>query len=530
VFLVLAAMGFLLIWRARKASLASSTAAVGWALLVMVIATFLFRWPLQSGQVADQSVAAVLGAVSGGLNGQEPSAGSSSPAARSAANLHESILYESWLAGEFGNANSATAQKYGPAIFDAQALTWREAGILREDPDRGRKIVQQKQEKFKQTAERVQKEDPDAYEYLTGKRSDTRVGFSFLAGLAALCGLPFLFVSALLVIGALLIIRLAVMLFPAFATLGIFPTMRGLVIGVGNTVAAALINCLIFGIGAAITIRGIGVLLAPEAALPTWLVIVLMLLLTLVMWVALSPFRRLTQMVGTGRTVFGDFAGGVGTTGRRFGQFGRRVVGSAFGTFVGTSAALAAHDDEDRERSSGGKELPARTETWSTHGPGTVAPAAAGAAGAAGGAASGAAGPAPASGGVAAGAAAAALGVGVIAATSGNGSAPAPEPESEPDAAPAGSDSGLASGGGGESVPVGAAAGSGRADAAASIADVQRTPMEAGSGSPLFIPEGQPLTPAEAATPAPVEPEYVEHDEVYLIYRPGDDGGESGGW
>jgi hypothetical protein len=512
VFLVLAAMGFLLIWQARKASLASSTAAVGWALLVMVIATFLFRWPLQAGQVADQSVSAVLGAVSGGLNGQEPGKGSAGPASRSAANLHESILYESWLAGEFGNANSATARKYGPALFDAQALTWREARILRDDPDRGREIVEAKKEKFKQTAAQVQRADPDAYEYLTGKRSDTRVGFSFLAGLAALCGLPFLFVSALLVIGALLIIRMAVMLFPAFATLGVFPTMRGLVIGVGNTVAAALINCLVFGIGAAITIRGIGVLLAPESALPTWLVIVLMLLLTLVMWVALSPFRRLTQMIGTSRAMFGDFSGGIGTTGRRFGQFGRRVVVGALGSFAGTSAALAAQDDEAGNRA--GKELPNRTESWSAQGQGGASPATA--------APNGAAGDGATTGGGALGAGTAlavgtagGLAAGAMASSDSNGP-PAPEP----DIVPAGA------GAAAESLVSGPNGGSGSAGTA--LPDIAPTPTEAG-GSPLFIPEDQPLTPMEAATPAPVEPDDVEHDDVYVIYRPGEDGGDSGG-
>jgi hypothetical protein len=510
VFLVLAAMGFLLIWQARKASLASSTAAVGWALLVMVIATFLFRWPLQAGQVADQSVAAVLGAVSGGLNGQEPAKGSTSPAARSAANLHESILYESWLAGEFGNANSTTAQKYGPAIFDAQALTWREARILRDDPGQGGKIIDAKKDKFKRAAARVQQEDPDAYEYLTGKRSDTRVGFSFLAGLAALCGLPFLFVSALLVIGALLIIRLAVMLFPAFATLGVFPTMRGLVIGVGNTVAAAFINCLVFGIGAAITIRGIGVLLAPESALPTWLVIVLMLLLTLVMWVALSPFRRLTQMIGTGRTVFGDFSGGIGTTGRRFGQFGRRVVTGALGTFAGTSAAMAIQDEEAARS---GKEPPARTETWSAQGHGGSAGSASTTGTPPGGStAIGAAGAAGSAGG---GLGGLALGGG---ASNGSGP-PAPEPEDVPAGADAAADVGP---------PAEAAAASGSGGGSAGLPDARPTAAETGTG-PLFVPEDQPLTPMEAATPAPVEPEDVEHDDIYVIYRPGDDGGEFGG-
>ena len=43
--------------------------AVGWALLVMVLATMVFRWLLVAGHAADQTVTTTLGAVSGGLKG-----------------------------------------------------------------------------------------------------------------------------------------------------------------------------------------------------------------------------------------------------------------------------------------------------------------------------------------------------------------------------------------------------------------------------------------------------------------------------
>jgi hypothetical protein len=226
------------------------------------------------------------------------------------------------------------------------------------------------------------------------------------------------------------------------------------------------------------------------------------------MWVALSPFRRLTQMIGSGRTVFGDFSGGIGTTGRRFGQFGRRVVTGALGTFAGTSAAMAVQDEEAARRS--GNEPPARTETWSAQGHGGSAsnasttgepPAGAAAAGAAG-AAAGLAGGLALSGGA-----------------SGSGP-PAPEPED----VPAGAEAEAVTSPKAEA----AAASESGGGPATGLPDARPTPAETGTG-PLFVPEDQPLTPMEAATPAPVEPEDVEHDDIYVIYRPGDDGGEFGG-
>ncbi len=74
--------------------------------------------------------------------------------------------------------------------------------------------------------------------------------------------------AALLLLGSFLIVRLAVMMFPAFAVLGVFPAGRGLVLGIGRTVGAALVNAVIFGIGAAVTIRVLGLILDPQSRLP----------------------------------------------------------------------------------------------------------------------------------------------------------------------------------------------------------------------------------------------------------------------
>lgn len=341
---VVVAMGFLIVWRSRKASLASTTAAIGWALLVMVIATVLFRWPVAAGQVADRSVSATLGTVSTGLNGH--STDGRAPAGDAAtASLHEALLYKAWLGGTFGDANATVAQKYGPKIFDAQALTWREAQTLKTDPGQGQRIMAAKQQEFKDAAAAVQAEDPDAYEYLVGRRSDSRVGYAVLAAVAALCAVPFLVISALLVIGALVIVRFGVMLFPAFATLGLFPTMRHLIIGIGNTMAAAVLNALIFGIGSAVMVKAMGVVLDPTTGVPPWLDVILVLVLTIVMWAALSPFRRLTRMISPGHDPFRDMTTGVGRMGRGMARMSGRAAGAALTGFVAGRTARDPHGE-----------------------------------------------------------------------------------------------------------------------------------------------------------------------------------------
>ncbi len=350
--LVVAAIGVLLLWRSRGMHLSSAAAAIGWAVLVMIMVTAVFRWPLVAGQAADQAVTATMTSVTTALNQQTEADGATSPGEEVAASLHQALLYQPWLGGQFGDNRGEIARTYGPRIYDAQALTWQQAKTLQEDPVGGQRIVQAKQEAFTAAAAEVQARDPDAYEYMVGHRSDARVGYAVLSTIAVLCAVPFLLMSAFLVLGALIIIRFGVMLFPAIATLGMFPTMRGLVVGLGNTIAAALINAIVFGIGTAVTVKGLGVIMDPANGLAPWLVVVLVLLLTLVMWFALRPFRRLTLMVTPGGNHFGEAVGGLGSAARGARRAAGRLATTATGVFTGTAAAAAVTADDDQRPAS----------------------------------------------------------------------------------------------------------------------------------------------------------------------------------
>ena len=335
---LIAVLGVLILFRARRSSLATTAAAVGWALMVVLVATAVFRWPVAAGHFADQTVTSTLGSVVNGLGGDEARV---DPGVAVASNVQESLFYESWLAGTLGSTDSATARKYGAELFKAQALNWHEARIVQEDPERGAQIIEDKRERWGELADEIRDSDPTAYEHLTGKRSDTRIGYAMLSAVGALLALPFLLVSALLLLGSFLIVRLAVMLFPAFATLGVLPAGRGLVLGLARTVGAALVNAVVFGIGAAITIRVLGLILDPASRLPMWLSFVLLPLFGFVMWVALKPFRRLTHMVSPHADPFGDAAGSVGDASRRTGRFARKTLSRAAAAYTGGVAAAA---------------------------------------------------------------------------------------------------------------------------------------------------------------------------------------------
>jgi hypothetical protein len=241
-------------------------------------------------------------------------------------------------------------------------LTWHEASVVEHNPDRGKQLIDAKKQQWEHLASQIKKDDPAAYEYLTGRRSDTRVGYAFLASVAAYLALPFLLASALLLLGSFLIVRLAVMMFPAFATLGVFPAARGVVLGIGRTVGAAVVNAVIFGIGAAVTIRVLGLIFDPASKLPGWLSLVLMPLFGFIMWVALKPFRRLTSMVSPHHDHFGDAAGSMGHATRIGGRWAKRAATTAAAVYTGNVAAAATTDALDNHED----QVPERAEARPT--------------------------------------------------------------------------------------------------------------------------------------------------------------------
>ncbi|HEX2895383.1 MAG TPA: hypothetical protein VHO29_15390 [Marmoricola sp.] len=345
--LVLAVLGFGILLKSRRAAMATTAAAIGWSMFVVLLATALFRWPIGAGHLADDTVTGTLGTAVGHLSGAGANV---DPGTAVASQVESAIYYRAWLAGTLGSADSATARKYGPDLFRAHALTWREAATVQAHPDSANVIIGAKQQLWKDTAARIQASDPAAYEYLTGRRSETRVGYAVMAMVATFLALPFLLFSSLLLLGCYMIVRLAVMMFPAFATLGAFPAARGLVVGLGRTVGAAVINSIVFGVGAGVTVMVLGLLFAPGNGTPAWLGLILMPLFTFIMWMALRPFRRLTQMVSPHDDHFRNMSGAFGDASRNKGRWLKKAAVSAVGAYTGNIAAAATLVASDEER------------------------------------------------------------------------------------------------------------------------------------------------------------------------------------
>ena len=207
------------------------------------------------------------------------------------------MLYRNWLRGLLGSADSATAQKYGQALYDARSLSWGEAEDSATTRRRARAIRAQEAQDWMKVAEQIRTEDPEAYEYLQGTKGMERIGAGFIAMLASILFALFDLTASLLVLLGFLIFRWAVIAAPILGTVGLLRPASGGFRRLVNAVVAALFNIVIFGTGAAIYLFAVD-LIMNTANLPGWLQVVLVWLCGVVGWLLLRPYRRITQLGG----------------------------------------------------------------------------------------------------------------------------------------------------------------------------------------------------------------------------------------
>lgn len=323
--LTLGIVGLYLMWRSRQADMSNAMTTAGWAILVMVVITALARWPVQSAHVADSTLIGGLNVVHSAIGPQnegtpqdqcgDPTPGACadvrSPAVRASDTATGNLLYRNWLRGLLGSADSPTAIKYGPILYDSRSLTWDQAQQIELHPDMRDATIQRKQMEWMKVAEQIKSEDPQAYSYLQGNQGMDRVGAGFIAILSSLFFGAFDITASILVLIGFLIIRWGVVAAPLLGTVGLLrPASSGLR-RLGNAVIAAIFNVIIFGTGAAVYLYAVDLIMS-TTSLPGWLQVVLVLLVGVVGWVLLRPYRRLTQLGGK------DYSAGEVAWHRRF--------------------------------------------------------------------------------------------------------------------------------------------------------------------------------------------------------------------
>jgi hypothetical protein len=320
-------VGIYLLWRSRQAEMSTAVTTAAWAILVMIAVTALARWPVVSAHLADNTLISSLAVVHDAVGppseaippdqcNRDNKASCQDirpPAVRASDTAVKTMLYRNWLRGALGSSDSVTAQKYGPALYDARSLTWAEAQDIARDPKQRDAIISRKNDQWMKVAEQIRNEDPAAYEYLQGTKGMERIGAGFIALLSSAMFALFDLTASLLVLLGFLVFRWAVIASPILGTVGLLRPASAGFRRLANAVVAALFNIVIFGTGAAVYLYAVD-LIMNTPSLPGWLQVVLVWLCGIVGWLLLRPYRRITQLGGKDPTAL--LAGG--TWHRRF--------------------------------------------------------------------------------------------------------------------------------------------------------------------------------------------------------------------
>lgn len=196
--------------------------------------------------------------------------------------LHNNVVYDSWLRGEFGDEDSKEAQQHGRKLLDAQAFSW---GEMRDGDDGKKEVIEAKQEKFEQVAKDL--EGTPAYQTFTGAGGD-RFGAGGFALIKAGLTTPIQFVSKVGILFAQLALRILVLFGPL---IGMFM----LVNNVANRVFRGILGVGVFGVvfWAVASLHTFLMDRILNSEMSTIAQLTVMFLITVMMWAVARPYRRL---------------------------------------------------------------------------------------------------------------------------------------------------------------------------------------------------------------------------------------------
>ncbi|MFD8386150.1 hypothetical protein ACFV2X_47920 [Streptomyces sp. NPDC059679] len=316
-------LGLGIVYSARRRNLPDAVQAIAWALLVMSVTSVLTNYPEKAGQLTDTAITQTVGQIQQAVAGDDDDKKDADPATSQGNLLTGSILYDNWLRGNFGSADSATAKKYGMRLLDAQALNWAESKL----PQKERNIViEAKQRQWQKIAAEIKEKDPDAYRHLTGQEG--RIGTAFTTALGAIPSNLFSFMSSIVIICARLILKMIIVFLPAIAPLAIHKRMSGTVRTLAKSGVAAAVNAPLFVLAGSVNTLETRVLLSEKSHIPEWFAVVLLWIMFFILWAISKPLRKISSMASPNRSWFGD---GVGVVSRGKAFAGGAVLGYAKG-------------------------------------------------------------------------------------------------------------------------------------------------------------------------------------------------------
>lgn len=324
--ITLSALGLFLIWQARQGNMSRSVQMVAWAVFVILATTGLAKWPVQAAHATDNAAATLLSGMHSIVGprpqnvpddqcvlGGQACTDSRPTAVRASDVAVDAVLYKPWLRAMLGTADSQTALKYGPALYDATTMSWGETTRADQSPELRKQLIEHKAQDFNKIAEQIRTEDPLAYEHLQGLHGTDRFGSGLVALISSGVFAIFDVIASVIILLGFGLFRYAIIAFPLLATIGVFLPASGPLRRVMNLAATSFINIVLFGAAAGVYLTAITEIFS--STMPGFVQVVVVALTAFVMLLLTRPDRRFVH-AATGRSRPGKITRKLMATGR----------------------------------------------------------------------------------------------------------------------------------------------------------------------------------------------------------------------
>ncbi|MGW5054258.1 magnesium transporter [Actinokineospora sp. NPDC004072] len=217
--------------------------------------------------------------------------------------LHNKVVYENWLRGEFGSPDSPQAEQFGERLLAAQAWT-------RDDVVSGRDADNAAEQAKKAEYRAIAAELGPAAGYFKGT-DGSRTGAGVLALLQSIFYSLFQFFAKLAVLLAQLLLRILALAAPVIGLVAL--VHHDILRRVGRAVGAVLLNVLVLAMLAGIHFKFLELIFSPDAGLSLLTQMLLAAIVTFVFFLIGRPMRRMWQMLEMSVGAAGASVAGPGT-------------------------------------------------------------------------------------------------------------------------------------------------------------------------------------------------------------------------